>query len=100
MTSSPKAGKSRRAVREPGRWRLQEAKARFSEVVRQAQNIGPQHVSVRGKDEVVIVSAGEFRRLSGNLTGRALVEAFRASPHRAIEIAPKRVRLPVRDVEL
>jgi prevent-host-death family protein len=100
MTSPPKAGKSRRAAQEPGRWRLQDAKARFSEVVRQAQSVGPQHVSVRGKDEVVIVSAEQFRRLSGDLTGRALVEAFRASPHRAIGIAPKRVRLPVRDVEL
>jgi prevent-host-death family protein len=101
MTSSPPTSKtSRRAAQEPGRWRLQDAKARFSEVVREAQSAGPQHVSVRGKDEVVIVSAEEFRRLSGNLTGRALVEALRASPHRAIEIAPKRARMPVRDIEL
>ncbi|HTT82209.1 MAG TPA: type II toxin-antitoxin system Phd/YefM family antitoxin [Rhizomicrobium sp.] len=93
MTSSIKP-------RAPGRWRLQDAKARLSELVREARERGPQHVSVRGKDEVVIISAEEFRRLSGNLTGRALVEACRASPHRNLEIAPARHRLPVRDVDL
>jgi prevent-host-death family protein len=96
MTSSLKSG----ARPEAGRWRLQDAKARFSELVREARERGPQHVSVRGRDEVVIVSAEDFRRLSGNLTGRALVEACRASPDRSLELAPARHRLPVRDVDL
>jgi prevent-host-death family protein len=99
MTSS-KPGRPPAPRQQPGRWRLQDAKARFSEVVRQARSDGPQHVSVRGKDEVVIVSAEEFRRLSGNLRGSALVEAFRDSPHREVSIAPKRIRMPVRDVGL
>ena len=68
--------------------------------MREARERGPQRVSVRGRDEVVIVSAEEFGRLSGNLSGRTLVEAFRASPHRELEIAPPRQRLPVRDVDL
>jgi prevent-host-death family protein len=99
----PTSGKSprKKALKpQPGRWRLQDAKARFSEVVRQARSEGPQHITVRGRDGVVIVSAEEFRRLSGNLTGRALVEVFRASPHCEIEIAPKRIRPAVRDIEL
>jgi hypothetical protein len=51
-------------------------------------------------DEVVVISAEEFRRLRGDLTGAALVAALQASPHRAIAIEPKRGRPPVRDVVL
>ncbi|MDB5366416.1 MAG: prevent-host-death protein [Rhodospirillales bacterium] len=42
-------------------WRLQDAKARFSEVVRRAREEGPQHVTVRGEDAVVVVASGEWR---------------------------------------
>ncbi len=79
---------------------LQDAKARFSEVVRRARNEGPQHVTVHGRDEVVILSADEFHRLQGHQTGEALIAALQASPFRDTEIAPARERLPVRDVEL
>jgi len=44
-------------------WRLEEAKARFSEVVRRARTEGPQHVTVRGQPAVVVISADELRRL-------------------------------------
>lgn len=44
-------------------WKLEDAKARFSEVVRLAQNEGPQRVTVRGKDSVVVISAQELERL-------------------------------------
>ena len=44
-------------------WKLQEAKARFSEVVRRARSEGPQLVTVRGKDAVVVISADELERL-------------------------------------
>jgi prevent-host-death family protein len=44
-------------------WQLQEAKARFSEVVKRAREQGPQHVSVRGEPAVVVVSEEEFARL-------------------------------------
>lgn len=47
-----------------GRWKLEDAKARFSEVVRQAREDGPQRVSVRGHDAVVIMSVEEFERLA------------------------------------
>ena len=40
----------------PGRWPLQDAKARFSELVRRVRSDGPQHVTVRGRDEVVVVA--------------------------------------------
>jgi prevent-host-death family protein len=100
--SNPIASGSRRATRSAGssRWPLQDAKARFSELVRRAKNVGPQLVTVHGREEVVIVSAEEFRRLRGGVTGQALVDALRASPLREIRIAPRRVGLPVRDVDL
>jgi prevent-host-death family protein len=86
--------------RSPGRWLLQDAKARFSELVRCVRSEGPQHVTVHGRDEVVVVSAEEFRRLKGDRTGEALIAAMQASPYQDIAIAPERTRLPVRDVEL
>jgi prevent-host-death family protein len=87
-------------VRQPGHWLLQDAKARFSELVRRVRSEGPQHVTVHGRDEVVVVSAEEFRRLKGDLTGEALIAAMQASPDRDIDLAPARGPLPVRDVIL
>lgn len=47
----------------PAAWKLEDAKARFSEVVRRAQSEGPQRVTVRGRDAVVIISVAELDRL-------------------------------------
>ncbi|PZQ81203.1 MAG: prevent-host-death protein [Ancylobacter novellus] len=55
-----KASRSRTAAR---RWKLEDAKARFSEVVRHAREDGPQRVTVRGQDAVVVMSVEEFERL-------------------------------------
>lgn len=94
-------GRRRRAASAPGRWPLQDAKARFSEVVRRAQGEGPQHVTVHGREEVVVVAAAEFRRMTGEPTGAALVAALKASPHPETEIEPARgLRAPVRPVKL
>jgi prevent-host-death family protein len=87
-------------VPQPGRWLLQDAKARFSELVRRVRSEGPQHVTVHGRDEVVVISAEEFRRLKGDLTGEALIAAMQASPARDIDLAPRRAPFPVRDVTL
>jgi prevent-host-death family protein len=86
--------------RQPGSWLLQDAKARFSELVRRVRSEGPQHVTVRGREEVVIISAEEFRRLKGERTGEALIAAMQESPYREIDIEPKRDRMPVRGVDL
>lgn len=79
---------------------FQHAKARLSEVVRLAQSEGPQHVSVHGRDAVVVIAEEEFRRLKGEVTGAALVAAMQASPSRDVEIEPRGMRMPVRDVDL
>ena len=45
-------------------WKLEDAKARFSEVVRRAHEEGPQAVTVRGRRAVVVVDAEEYERLA------------------------------------
>jgi prevent-host-death family protein len=84
----------------PASWQLQDAKARFSEVVRRAKQEGPQHVTVHGREEVVVIGAEDFRKLAGERTGQALVDAMQQSPHRSTNIEPSRSRMPIRDVEL
>ncbi len=44
-------------------WALQDAKAKFSEVVKLAQTEGPQHVTVRGAPAVVVISETELADL-------------------------------------
>ncbi|MEA1650913.1 type II toxin-antitoxin system Phd/YefM family antitoxin [Nitrospirillum sp. BR 11164] len=92
--------KPREMSRSDDRWPLQDAKARFSELVRRVKSDGPQHVTVHGRDEVVVVSAEEFRRLKGELSGQALVDVLQACPYPDIEFNVERMAMPVRDVVL
>jgi len=95
-----KSGETRARKARGGYWLLQDAKARFSELVRKVRSEGPQHVTVHGRDEVVVIAAEEFRRLTGNVTGLALIEAMQASPCRDVDLEPGRGPMPVRDVSL
>jgi prevent-host-death family protein len=83
-----------------GRWRLQDAKAQFSELVRQAREKGPQRVTVRGKDAVVVVDSDEWDRLFKPVSGQDLVEALAKSPLKDVSIERLSVMSPVRDVKL
>jgi prevent-host-death family protein len=87
-------------IRPRNEWALQDAKARFSEVVRKAQVEGPQRITVHGREEVVVVAVEEFRRMTEQRTGQALVEAFRESPAGDLTLDHEPTRAPVRDVEL
>jgi prevent-host-death family protein len=95
-----KAGETSARRARGGYWVLQDAKARFSELVRKVRSEGPQHVTVHGRDEVVVIAAEEFRRLTGNVTGLALIEAMQASPHTEVDLEPSRGPMPVRAVSL
>lgn len=86
--------------RQGGTWALQDAKARFSEVVRKAKTEGPQRITVHGREEVVIVSVEEYRRAKGQPTGEALVAVLQNSPLRDVRIERTRTRPRVRKVEL
>lgn len=82
------------------RWTLRDAKAKLSEVIKRAHSDGPQHVSVRGEREVVIVTAEEYRRLKGGHSGQALIDALADSPLRDVDFDRAPYHAPIRDVEL
>ena len=94
------AKKGSAARRRAGRWRLQDAKARFSEVVREAQQRGPQRVTLHGKDAVVIVGADEFDRLRRPVTGRDIVAVLAASPLAEVKFDRLIVKSRVRNISL
>jgi prevent-host-death family protein len=59
-----------------GRWQLQEAKNRLSEVVDLALEEGPQTVTRHGKEVVVILSKEEFDRRRRTRGPRGRIVAF------------------------
>ncbi len=81
-----------------GIWKLQEAKNRFSEVVREALKTGPQIVTRRGKETAVVLSVEDYRRLARPEV--ALVEFLGSSPLGEIELDLERDRDTGREVEL
>jgi prevent-host-death family protein len=46
-------------------WQVQEAKQRFSEVMRAVRDEGPQTITRHGKEIAVVVDIDEYRRLAG-----------------------------------
>lgn len=80
----------------PNFWHLQTAKTCFTEVIKRAQAVGPQHIIVHGRDEVVVMSIEDFRRLTGEVTGEALIKAIQSSPYREVDIEPPRVAMQQR----
>ncbi len=82
---------------------LQDAKARFSEVIRRAKTEGPQRVTVHGREEAVVVGVDDWRRLSKTTgSGLDIVAIMQTSPHKEIDILPERfpVQIIGRDIEL
>jgi len=70
------------------KWQIQEAKARFSEMVERTLREGPQTVTRHGKPVVVLVTADEYRRLrAGGKTFKALLAS---APLEGIEIRRSR----------
>jgi len=45
-------------------WQIQDAKQRFSEMIRAVTNEGPQVITRHGEDVAVVVGIGEYRRLT------------------------------------
>ncbi len=97
MNSTGADGPSRRG--NSSYWQLQDAKARFSDVVRRAVEQGPQHVTVNGEERAVVVSAQEYERLTGHRTGHELVKLLAESPLAEVEFEHPRIDGPVRDVD-
>ena len=81
-------------------WKLQDAKAHFSQAVREAQQRGPQRVTVHGKDAVVVLSAEDYARLASGAAQPSLHALLSRSPLRDLDFEYESVRSPVRDIEL
>ena len=81
-------------------WKLGEAKAKFSRVVRLAASGQPQRVTVRGKDAVVIVAADEFERLRARAMSESLHKLLCQSPLNRLDFDEEGVQSPVREVQL
>ncbi|OGO20741.1 MAG: prevent-host-death protein [Chloroflexi bacterium RBG_16_48_8] len=79
-------------------WQLQDAKNRFSEVVNRALDDGPQIVTRRGKEVVVVLSSDEYAELTKSQP--SLVEFFRNSPLVGIELDLERDRSLPREIDL
>lgn len=80
-------------------WQMQEAKARLSEVVKLAEDEGPQDITLHGRSVAVVVSRTMFEELTGNQ--RSLVEFMRKSPlHGLDELEFERDKTLTRDIAL
>lgn len=79
-------------------WTLQDAKNSFSEVVEQALAQGPQTITRRGKETAVLISAQQFRALSGGKD--SLLSFFRKSPLKGVDLDLRRSRDMGRNVSL
>ena len=79
-------------------WQLQEAKARLSEVVKNASTMGPQEITVRGEPTVVVISKADFEALQKRKP--SFVELMRQSPLFDIELDLERDRSLDRDISL
>ena len=69
-------------------WLLQEAKARFSEMVNVCLNEGAQTVTRHGRNTVVLVSYDEYRRLIAPKA--SLGDFFRQAPRAELEVPRSR----------
>ena len=73
------------------KWALQDAKARFSEVVRAARK-SPQTITLRGEEAAVVLSSDEYRRLrrlpAKSKSTKTLVEILQSCPY-PLEIPPR-----------
>ena len=77
-------------------WQLQEAKSRFSEVVDMTLKEGPQLVTRRGQDAVVILAASDYRRMNG---APSLLSTLFSAP-RGAPLILDRSKEPIREVDL
>ena len=79
-------------------WPLQDAKARLSELVKEAVSNGPQTITLRGEPAVVVIAQRDYQRMRRS-TG-SFVDFIRRSPLRGAALQVMRDRSLPRDVDL
>lgn len=79
-------------------WQVQEAKARFSELLDLCQTEGPQIVTKRGAEAAVLVPVAEWRRLQG--AGRPSLKQMLLTDHARGDFdIPQRRQFQSREIE-
>lgn len=79
-------------------WKLQDAKARFSEVIKEAFARGPQIITLRGQPAAVILSKEDYDKLTKPKL--SFIDFIRASPLFKLDIKIARDPSLTRDTEL
>jgi prevent-host-death family protein len=79
-------------------WQVQEAKQRFSEVLRAAETGEPQIVTKHGEEVAVLIDIAEYRRLRGATLG--FMDYLMAAPLLDEDLDVGRRSEPHRDVDL
>ena len=69
-------------------WQIQEAKARFSEMVERTLKEGPQTVTSHGKPVAVLIPLDEYRRLRTG--GKSFKTLLASAPLEGVEIRRSR----------
>ncbi len=75
-------------------WQLQEAKNRFSEVVDEAIEHGPQVITRRGVETAILLSIADYRKMAMGAT--SITEFFRNSPLVGEDLDLSRDQSPIR----
>ncbi len=78
-------------------WQLQEAKQKFSEMIRRAMTEGPQTVTRHGDEVVVVLAVDTYRRLLGDIPE---FKTYLALAPELDELELSRDETPARIVEL
>jgi prevent-host-death family protein len=79
-------------------WQVQEAKQRFSEVLRAAESGEAQIVTKHGEEVAVVIDINEYRRLRGEAVD--LMIYLRAEPLTDVDVAPHRAADLPREIDL
>jgi len=80
-------------------WPVQDAKARFSELLRACLGDGPQMVTLRGEEAAVLVPADEWRRLQQSARPSLKDILLGDGPRFDLDLEPRPVLTP-RPVDL
>ncbi|GAB1233387.1 type II toxin-antitoxin system Phd/YefM family antitoxin [Ferrigenium sp. UT5] len=79
-------------------WQLQEAKGKFSEVVKSAQSKGPQNITVHGEPVAVLISRRDYLKLINPKP--SFVELMRSSPLVGCDLGITREQTATRNIKL
>jgi prevent-host-death family protein len=79
-------------------WQLQEAKARFSELINEVERDGYHTITKNGRPVAMIISKNEFEKMS--TPGNSLLEFFREAPLSEFDLDIERDKDLGRDIDL